>query len=408
MARNDSSQRSQGGCLGCFGVLALLIVLSVIAILYLAPPTLRNVLQAYGRTALNKVGLRDELPDNVKTADLGYAGRLLPEAQQDVYLQLLSGIRELKESFAITRATPTDIDPAFRSLIRDHPELFWVDGSCTYTYTSLGDVMNVEPGITVPLDQVESIRERIEAAAGEFSGMLPSDADEYTIARMAYEFVINTTDYARDADQNQNIQSVFLGHSSVCAGYARAYEYLLQQAGMECAYVEGSIVDTDEDHAWNLVRIGDVYTYVDPTWGDPTYAGDVDQSVLDSTQGIIYDYLCLTTEEIVRDRHAFADPEAWPPCTSTEYDWYVRAGSYYDAYDEEALSGTFWAQVNAGSRMVACKFGNDEAFSQAQEALTAGMFLRDELLTFAEQRGDTSLRYSYTTSDSLRIVKVYW
>ena len=394
--------------MGCLAVCALLAVLVALAFARLAPPTLRNVTLAYGRSVLERIGVVDPLQGNASESDLGFAGHLLTEDQQDVYLQLLVGVRSLKESFAITNTRPEDIDPTFRAIVRDHPELFWIDGSCVYTYASLGDVMNIEPGFTLPLDQVESVRQRIEAEAGLFLAGVPADASEYDKARAAYEYVIAETDYSTNAAQNQNIQSVFLAHESVCAGYARAYQYLLQRMGMECAYVEGSIVDADEDHAWNLVRIDGSYTYVDPTWGDPTYQAEVDPAVLAATRGIIYDYLCLTTEEILRDRHVFDSPADWPACEDASLDWYRREGSFFESYDEQALANVFWRKVDEGASMVAYKFANDESFRAASDALEVGSFLRDDLLDLAGQRGLDSFRYSYSTSDTLRIVRIYW
>ena len=88
------------------------------------------------------------------------------------------------------------------------------------------------------------------------------------------------------------------------------------------------------------MRVGDTYAYVDCTWGDPTYRNDEGMQ----TNGIIYDYLGVTTDELLRDQHVFSTDETWPSCESNELDYYYRYGRLLDSYDEEVLSSQFWEQ----------------------------------------------------------------
>ena len=57
---------------------------------------------------------------------------------------------------------------------------------------------------------------------------------------------------------------------SVCAGYSKATQYLLEQLGVFCTYVTGKTTEGG-NHAWNLVKCNGDYYYVDTTWGDPVF-----------------------------------------------------------------------------------------------------------------------------------------
>ena len=53
-----------------------------------------------------------------------------------------------------------------------------------------------------------------------------------------YRYLIETIEYQENED-NQIMTSALLDKKSVCAGYARAYQYLLNQVGIEATYMLG-------------------------------------------------------------------------------------------------------------------------------------------------------------------------
>ena len=73
---------------------------------------------------------------------------------------------------------------------------------------------------------------------------------------------------------------------AVCQGYAYAYDYLLEQVGIEAEYCSSDVLC----HAWNIVYIDNKPYHVDVTWDDPTLdmSGRVlHNNFLRSNQGII-------------------------------------------------------------------------------------------------------------------------
>ena len=349
-----------------------------------------------------EVKLEDEAIEALAREQTGAGYASLNEAQQRLYLRFLIGINGLKEQFKVSETNLENLKPCFNAVMMDHPELFWINGSNKYEYDSEKGIVTVTPGLAVPLDQVPNVRARIESVVGEFLATVPADASEYTKARMAYEYIANTTENSEDIDAGQSIQSVFLNHRSVCGGYAKAYQYLLQRMGMYCAFVEGTIPSRGEEHTWNLARIDGVYTYVDVTWGDPTYVGDPDEHV-----ELSYDYFCLTTEEILRDGHVFDNESMWPLCTSRVYDNYGLTGRLFDVYDENALYYSLREQVGSGVWPVAFKFTNEGAYVAAVDSLTSGGSLNAFVTSTLAEQGRSGAAYWYRDNDGLYILKVY-
>lgn len=336
-------------------------------------------------------------------AEHGFSYSCLSGAQRSLYDELYAGVMAREATFSVGSTSTDDLKQAMRALLEDHPELFWLDGSATLRTGALGMGATVTPGLDLPLDQVDSVQAQVEAAADSWVASLPAGATTYDKVCSAYEWVINNTDYDETSEQNQNIQSVFLGHRSVCAGYAKAFQYLLRRVGIPCAYVTGQI--EAGAHAWDLVEIDGTYTYVDPTWGDPTY---LTQQGVKQDGNVSHDYLCLTTEEMERDHHAADRASQLPQCTSTDYDWYRLRGTYLTSVDSQAIADAFWDAVSAGEREVGYKFADDATYAEAAALLASNGFLQNSLAEYGRTHGMSQVSYSYATSPELRVVKVFW
>ena len=332
----------------------------------------------------------------------------LPEDVRKVYGQLYTGIIERKAEFSVRAKDQDYISRALTAVINDHPEFFWITGSASMSgFRGIG-IWQVSLEYNLAEEEIDGVAGQIRQAGQEYLASLPEGASEYEKVKAAYEYIIYHTDYSLDSAQDQNIQSVFLYHQSVCAGYARAFKYLLDQAGVWCGVVEGYISDTGEGHAWNVVRIDGVYSYVDPSWGDPTYGEDVtDAGRLD----IIYDFLSITSEEIQRLRHQPDEGTILPEYTDSTWDYYRMNGMYYGEWSADAVSGALWNAVNAGDAAVFFKFGNADAYAQAQAALfpeAGDSLLQAPLQQRMEWDSAASMSYYYSCSDELLIIKIYW
>ena len=82
------------------------------------------------------------------------------------------------------------------------------------------------------------------------------------IVKDVYTYLIDNTEYVSSED-DQNIAGTFWKKQAVCAGYARAAQYLLEKLNIPVIYVEGSTISSSEGHAWDIVEIDGQYYYMD-------------------------------------------------------------------------------------------------------------------------------------------------
>ncbi len=296
-----------------------------------------------------------------------YAFDTLSRAEQywyaDIY-RILSDRLEVGELFQsqIGVLDTGDVDKLFRCVMNDHPELFYVSGYSQIEHSRNEEVYRIEFEGSYTMDAAEiAIRqEQIALYAEECLAGISPEATDYEKVKYIYEYIIRHTEYRMDAPQNQNICSVFISRESVCQGYAKAMQYLLQELGVPCTLVIGEVEGVG--HAWNLVRLEGQYYYVDPTWGDASYRSSSGED-RQHYPAVNYDYLCVTTEQLCKT-HKIDNVVEMPVCRATEANYYIREGAYFAVYDEETMGNFLAAARERGEDAVTVKCGDEAVYRQ--------------------------------------------
>ncbi|MGN1147647.1 MAG: transglutaminase domain-containing protein, partial [Lachnospiraceae bacterium] len=205
------------------------------------------------------------------------------------------------------------------------------------------------------------------------------EASDYEKVKYVYVYLNSHTEYDQNAEDNQNICSVFIDRQSVCQGYAKATQYLLNKLGIGATLVIGSVYG-GERHAWNLVLIDGKFYYVDTTWGDASYqiVETGNSGSVSSLPSINYDYLCVTTEQLLTT-HEIDNVVPLPSCVSMDANYYVMEGAYFTAYDEAGLSALFEKGYDEGRTDVTLKCSDREVYDTFCNELVTNQRIFDYL-----------------------------
>jgi hypothetical protein len=191
---------------------------------------------------------------------------IINDTQKTIYKQIYANADdELKRFAPATDVTANDVRNAFTAVVNDHPELFWVDTAYKYKYTPKGDVADITLVFNVAADNLESSKSQFEAAAKLITDETYGHYTDYEKEKICHDLLISKVKYDANAPMNQSAYSALIYGRTVCAGYARALQYLLQQLDVPCYYVTGY---AGQNHAWNIVKLDDGYYNVDSTWDD--------------------------------------------------------------------------------------------------------------------------------------------
>ena len=299
----------------------------------------------------------------------GYAYRMLTEEEQILYLEIRDALIGFKEDVKLSSDDKDEISHAFQCVLNDHPEIFYVDGY-TYTEYTLGDILKkitFTGTYRFNREEIQQKQKQIDSYVNRCLAEIPDDADDYGKVKYIYEYLIHHTEYDAAAEDNQNICSVFIEGRSVCQGYAKATQYLLNKAGIFSTLVLGRVVG-GEGHAWNLVQIDNKYYYVDTTWGDASYQAVGGGYPGEKIPTINYDYLCVSTEQM-NLTHELANVVELPECNSMEDNYYVREGLYFTQWNQEQIERIFREEYEKGSAYVTLKCDSYDVYSRMHDAL---------------------------------------
>lgn len=329
-----------------------------------------------------------------------YYFKQLTEEEQRVYRELLKGIRAREKEFYLTISDDDSIDRSYHAVLKDHPEIFWVHNreKIYKTTYSDSDYCVFTPGYTYTDSEIDEIQTAMEQSFQEVRALIPEDAGDYEKVRIVYTYVIDHTQYQTGED-DQSIAGVFWKKSAVCAGYAGAVQYLLERLDIPCIYVDGSTKGSTEGHAWDIVKIGQEYYYVDATNGDQPDFLNGDAAQLEEHKTIIYDYLCPFPEEYEKT-YTPSEELTVPACTAKDLDFYVLNQGYFEDYSWQDIYDYCKMRLDNGAAVVRFKFGSQEAFSEACQELLDDGVVQNVAQYYMKLHGFGQVEYHYGVMDN--------
>lgn len=191
---------------------------------------------------------------------------MLDATGKTIYRQIYANANALIKDFAPVEAVSGALlKNAFMAVVNDHPELFWVNTGYEYDYAPTGRVAAIHLSFNRTADSLDEAKKLFEDSAAAILEGTDELGTDYDKEVYVHDRLISRVSYSTTAAMNQSAYSAMVLGKTVCAGYARAFQYLMQQLGIPCYYCTGY---AGQNHAWNIIKLSDGYYNVDTTWDD--------------------------------------------------------------------------------------------------------------------------------------------
>ncbi len=158
-----------------------------------------------------------------------------------------------------------------------------------------------------------------DRAKNVLGGILLDGMDDFSKEAAIYEWILQNVEYdwshtdvmAETPKESFTPYGGLVNRKAVCLGYAGTFQLLMELAGVECITVVGAFSSSQEDHAWNMVRLNGEWYCVDTTWDWP-YRND---TVMD---GRVWRYFNVTSDYMARTNHQW-DYDNVPEATAEDH-----------------------------------------------------------------------------------------
>ena len=188
-----------------------------------------------------------------------------------VYDELKVGFENVVDSVSLSaNIDPDELNTVVNALTNDYPEFFWITGGYSYSQNAAEHVTAVVPEYHFQRSKIASAKDALDSMACRLIEGLEGKSD-YEKALILYDRLAERVVYV-NTENDQTAYGAIVEGEAVCAGYARAYHYLLQKVGIQAWSIEGESINpatnTKEGHRWNLVKLDGKWYYSDVTWDD--------------------------------------------------------------------------------------------------------------------------------------------
>lgn len=230
--------------------------------------------------------------------------QMLDERGKHLYRQIYANANDLNEAFApVEEVEVNEMTDIFSAVIGDHPELFFMNTAYYCKYRRSGICVEIDLSYNRTADDLLREQTVFWRSADAIINEALTLPDDYAREKFVHDALADRITYDLSAEMGQSAYSALVNGRTVCAGYARAFQYIMQRLGIPCYYCTGY---AGENHAWNIVGLEDGFYNVDVTWDD-------------TDSGRTYDYFNKSDGDYA-DTHARRDLSVnLPPCGGERY-----------------------------------------------------------------------------------------
>ena len=282
------------------------------------------------------------------------------------YTVILKQIQSFPKEIEIPYITQEEYDAVFLALSYDNPKLFFLENSSEMH--TRGEHYYFLPKYRLSKEDYQVQLKELVQKAEQICNSMPQNASDFQKELFFHDFICLHTLYNASPPVGYTAYDALVIGDTVCEGYARAMQLLLNQVNIPNYLVTGMIEDFDElghktteGHMWNIVELEGNPYHLDVTWDD------VGEHRTDYFQ---HNYFNVTDQEIAAT-HKKISPEN-NNCHFLECNYFVKTQSRfsdYNSFTEESIRNLMKDAVSNGDFEFEIQFSTSVAYQKGKKEL---------------------------------------
>ncbi len=162
--------------------------------------------------------------------------------------------------------------------------------------------------------------------------IIAEDMSDFEKELAVHDWIVYNCTYDKKAlgilggynENSDNPYGVLYNGQAICKGYTTAFQMFMDMLEIPCLTISASDIEGDE-HAWNMVKIENVWYYTDVTWDDPVpdYSGRL----------VTHSYFNVTEEYMKNSGHVW-DTSNLEKADSVDYSYSEGTAVRINSSDE--------------------------------------------------------------------------
>jgi len=312
--------------------------------------------------------------------------------EKKAYKKILEGMIKQKDEIVLEDMSIYNMFDLYNYVTDDHPELFWVEQS--YTYEEYEDYVIMYPEYSMNLEEVKSIQTLIDENVSVILKNIDTSKNTHEIIKQVFDYVVENTEYKDEAENDQNIQSVFITHQSVCAGYVRAMQYLLIKLGIDCTLIDVNDYEDPNAEIGHCLIMADVdgnYLYYDPTWADE----------VEDIHHTCYAFFSLTHEDLLKN---YVPKRHYEETKDVKATYFYEKNLVLSKWDERWIVERWKEAKNENKKHIEIKCENEEIYQDVYARIKN----TQALFPLLKEAGIYASTYYFIQHEEMNLIDVFY
>ena len=301
------------------------------------------------------------IPEHMVTkyASLDYDKRM-----QDVYDDVVDTMQNFRtKSYVPLTISTEDYVKVLETVRCEQLMLFYLQNRYAGDFDSTVQTYEMNFSYKYSIKEVNIMLMETEKAAKEIMTLTDPSMSDYEKLKIFHDYLVLNVESSTDDPTADSIYGALVNKKALCEGYAKAFSYLCNLAGIENMIVTGY---TDVDHMWNMVKLEGKLYHIDVGWDKPSAA--LSERYPDM---VLYQYF-LSEDSIMENNRIISNMLCDPPVADSSDMYYFNVeNKYAETYDQalEIIEQSCRRCIDSGEKYFMIKLDSSNLYLQTTSDL---------------------------------------